>query len=134
MNTVNKRKKVGLALSGGAARGIAHVGVLRVLAKEKIPIDFIAGTSAGAIVGAAYARHRDTDRLTEDALAANWTKMAALIDLFCRSQASSRAKKSSASFRPLSAGTLISPSSKYPSSASPRTSTPVKRSLSIKAR
>ncbi len=80
MNTISKRKKVGLALSGGAARGIAHVGVLRVLAKEKIPIDFIAGTSAGAIVGAAYASHRDTDRLTEDALAANWTKMATLID------------------------------------------------------
>ena len=80
MDTVSKRKKIGLALSGGAARGIAHVGVLRVLAKEKIPIDFIAGTSAGAIVGAAYASHRDTDRLTEDALAANWTKMAGLID------------------------------------------------------
>ena len=49
------RLTVGLALSGGAARGIAHVGVMRVLAEHRIPIDFIAGTSAGALVGAALA-------------------------------------------------------------------------------
>jgi NTE family protein len=47
--------KVGLALSGGAARGIAHVGVLQALAENQIPIDFIAGTSAGALVGGAFA-------------------------------------------------------------------------------
>ena len=44
------RKKVGIALGGGAARGLAHIGVLEVLEKERIPIDMIAGTSAGAIV------------------------------------------------------------------------------------
>ena len=47
--------KVGLALSGGAARGIAHVGVLQALVENEIPIDFIAGTSAGALVGGAAA-------------------------------------------------------------------------------
>lgn len=47
--------KVGLALSGGAARGIAHVGVLQALTENQIPIDFIAGTSAGALVGGAFA-------------------------------------------------------------------------------
>lgn len=47
--------KIGLALSGGAARGNAHVGVLRALAENKIRIDFIAGTSAGSIVGGALA-------------------------------------------------------------------------------
>ena len=41
------RKKVGLALGSGAARGLAHIGVLEVLEKENIPIDMIAGTSAG---------------------------------------------------------------------------------------
>lgn len=51
----NKNPRVGLALSGGAARGIAHVGVLKALAEYEIPIDFIAGTSAGAIVGGALA-------------------------------------------------------------------------------
>ena len=50
------RKTVGLALGGGAARGLAHIGVLEVLEKEGIPIDMIAGTSMGAIVGAIYAR------------------------------------------------------------------------------
>src|ERR1700741_2045962 len=47
--------KIGLALSGGAARGMAHVGVLRALAENNIPIDCIAGTSAGSIVAGAYA-------------------------------------------------------------------------------
>ncbi|MFH1428331.1 MAG: patatin-like phospholipase family protein [Candidatus Margulisiibacteriota bacterium] len=50
-----KREKVGLALGGGAARGFAHVGVLKVLSKNNIPIDYISGTSAGSIVGALYA-------------------------------------------------------------------------------
>lgn len=49
------RKKIGLALSGGGARGFAHIGVLRVLADNHIPIDMIAGTSAGSIIGGAYA-------------------------------------------------------------------------------
>ncbi len=49
------RPRVGLALGGGFARGIAHIGVLRVLSEEGIPIDFIAGTSVGALIGAAYA-------------------------------------------------------------------------------
>jgi NTE family protein len=51
----NQRPRIGLALSGGAARGIAHVGVLRVLAEHRIPIDAVAGTSAGSLVAAALA-------------------------------------------------------------------------------
>lgn len=50
-----KRPRIGLALSGGAARGIAQVGVLRALAEHNIPIDCIAGTSAGALVGGTLA-------------------------------------------------------------------------------
>lgn len=49
------RLKVGLALGGGAARGVAHLGVLRALVREKIPIHVIAGTSMGAIIGGAFA-------------------------------------------------------------------------------
>ena len=45
------RKKVGLVLSGGGAKGAAHISVLRVLEEAEIPIDYIAGTSMGAIVG-----------------------------------------------------------------------------------
>ncbi|MCK4528592.1 patatin-like phospholipase family protein [candidate division WOR-3 bacterium] len=48
-------RKIGLALGSGAARGFAHIGVLKVFDEEKIPIDFIAGTSIGALIGAIYA-------------------------------------------------------------------------------
>jgi NTE family protein len=50
-----KRLRVGVALGGGFARGIAHLGVLSVLEKEHIPVDFLAGTSAGAMLAIAYA-------------------------------------------------------------------------------
>jgi NTE family protein len=49
------RPKIGLALGGGFARGLAHIGVLKVFEEEGIPIDFIAGTSVGSVVGASYA-------------------------------------------------------------------------------
>ncbi|PIV06842.1 MAG: hypothetical protein COS57_01915, partial [Syntrophobacterales bacterium CG03_land_8_20_14_0_80_58_14] len=48
-------KKLGLALGGGGVRGFCHIGVLKVLEQEEITIDLIAGTSAGALIGAAYA-------------------------------------------------------------------------------
>jgi NTE family protein len=81
MKTIDTRgKKVGLALSGGAARGLAHVGVLRILQKEGIPIDMIAGTSAGAVAGAAYALSLDTARLTREVLDGRWRKTAPFID------------------------------------------------------
>jgi NTE family protein len=73
MSPYGKRKyRVGLALSGGAARGIAHVGVLDVLNKAGIPIDMIAGTSAGAIVGAMYASNLRTDLMLEYSLDPTW--------------------------------------------------------------
>ena len=53
------RLKIGLALGGGAARGLAHIGVLRALVREGIPIDIITGTSMGAVVGGAYAAMGD---------------------------------------------------------------------------
>ncbi len=62
-----KRKRVGLALGGGGARGLAHIGVLRVLEKEEIPIDLIAGTSIGALVGGAYASGSSSDELQKKA-------------------------------------------------------------------
>ena len=62
-----KRKRVGLALGGGGARGLAHIGVLRVLEKEGIPIDLIAGTSIGALVGGAYASGSSSDELQKKA-------------------------------------------------------------------
>ncbi len=49
------RPSVGLVLAGGGARGVAHIGALKVLEEQRVPVDFIAGTSMGAIVGALYA-------------------------------------------------------------------------------
>jgi NTE family protein len=51
----NQGSSIGLALGGGFARGVAHIGVLKVLEEEKIPINFIAGTSVGALIAAVYA-------------------------------------------------------------------------------
>lgn len=47
--------RIGLALGGGGARGFAHLGVLRVLEQEKIPVDLVVGTSVGSLIGALYA-------------------------------------------------------------------------------
>lgn len=53
-NVTPSRLKLGIALGGGFARGIAHIGALKVLEEENIPVDFVAGTSVGAIIGASY--------------------------------------------------------------------------------
>jgi NTE family protein len=66
--SVARRPRVGLALSGGFARGIAHIGVLRVLEEHHIPIDFIAGTSVGALIGAGYAAGCSLDEMERHAL------------------------------------------------------------------
>src|SRR3990167_5130539 len=58
-----KAPRVGLVLGGGAARGFAHVGVIRVLEREKIPLDFIVGTSVGSLVGAIYADKKSSFEL-----------------------------------------------------------------------
>lgn len=62
------QRQVGLALSSGNARGMAHIGVLKVLREENIPLDFIVGTSAGALFGAMYAAGRSIEEMTEFAL------------------------------------------------------------------
>jgi len=62
-----KRKRIGLALGGGGARGLAHIGVLRVLEREQIPVDLIVGTSIGALVGGAYASGISPDELKSKA-------------------------------------------------------------------
>lgn len=59
----NKRPRIGLALSGGAARGIAHVGVLRAFVEHEIPLDCVAGTSAGSLVGGAFAAGLPLDKI-----------------------------------------------------------------------
>ncbi len=67
-----RRPRVGLALSGGAARGAAHVGVLQVFAAHGVPVDYVAGTSAGALVGGAFAAGVPLVRLAEIGRAMRW--------------------------------------------------------------
>ena len=57
------RLRIGLVLSGGGARGIAHVGVLQVLEQLHVPIDAIAGTSMGAVVGGLYASGLSSEQI-----------------------------------------------------------------------
>jgi NTE family protein len=59
------RPKIGIALGGGFARGLAHIGILKVFEEEHIPIDFLAGTSVGALIGAGYASGVSADELAE---------------------------------------------------------------------
>lgn len=72
MSSNNGRLRVGLALGGGVARGLAHIGVLSVLEKANIPIDCIAGTSMGAIIGAAYCAGLSLDDLRDIAAQTGW--------------------------------------------------------------
>ena len=69
------RLRIGLALSGGAARGIAHVGVLRALEENAIPIDAIAGASAGALIGGCYAAGLSIEELEAMAREFRWRHM-----------------------------------------------------------
>ena len=67
-----ERPKIGLVLSGGGARGAAHVGVIRVLERERVPIDVIAGTSMGSIVGGLYASGMPLDEIEHTLKTLDW--------------------------------------------------------------
>ncbi|MCK4799220.1 MAG: patatin-like phospholipase family protein [Spirochaetes bacterium] len=76
----NRKLKIGLALGSGSARGLAHIGVLKVLKKEGIPIDLIVGTSMGALVGGIYASGVSPEEIENIALGLDWKKLGGLID------------------------------------------------------
>ncbi len=71
-DTPPPRPRLALALSGGGARGIAHVGVLRALEEQGIPVDAIAGTSIGSVLGAIYATGRNAAQLEEAVKSLDW--------------------------------------------------------------
>lgn len=70
------QKKIGLALSGGGARGYAHVGVLKALVENDIAIDLIAGCSAGSFVGGAFAAGMTPDEIVEIGREVSWFSVA----------------------------------------------------------
>ncbi len=71
---VDKKTTLGLALSGGAARGFAHIGILKAFERESVPISFIAGTSSGSIVGAMYASGMDIESILNVTQRLKWLK------------------------------------------------------------
>jgi NTE family protein len=74
-NATPTRPKIGLVLSGGGARGLSHIGVLKVLEREHVPIDAIAGTSMGAIIGGLYASGMSADELEAVLSRVDWDAM-----------------------------------------------------------
>ena len=70
-----QRKKVGVVLGGGGAKGVAHIGVLKVLEEAGIPIDYVAGTSMGAIVGGLYAIGYTPAEIDTMVLEQDWTML-----------------------------------------------------------
>jgi NTE family protein len=85
------RPKIGLVLSGGGARGMAHIGVLQVLEELRVPVDIVVGASFGAIVGGAYAGGADPAELEQQVLATDWS--AALQDRLPRDELSYRRRE-----------------------------------------
>ena len=72
---VKSRPKVGLVLSGGGAKGAAHIGVLKYIEEAGIPIDYIAGTSMGSIVGGMYALGYSSDEILEIISSVDWDRL-----------------------------------------------------------
>ena len=73
MAVSNTRKKVGVVLSGGGAKGMAHIGVLKVLEKAGIPVDFVTGTSMGSIIGGLYAIGYNANSLDSMVRVQDWS-------------------------------------------------------------
>jgi len=69
------RPRIGLVLGGGGARGAAHIGVIEVLEELNVPVDCIAGTSMGALVGGAYAAGVTTDVMRKRIAETDWNEI-----------------------------------------------------------
>lgn len=91
-----ERAKIGLVLGGGGARGAAHIGVLRELERHRVPIDAIAGTSMGAIVGGLYAAGMTVDELEDIVATLDWAD--ALSDTTSRKDLTFRRKEDDAHY------------------------------------
>ncbi len=73
--SAQNRPKIGLVLSGGGAKGLAHIGVIKVLEELNIPVDYVTGTSMGSIIGGLYATGYNAQTLNSAVKAINWDKI-----------------------------------------------------------
>lgn len=75
-NVANQEdKKIGLVLSGGTAKGLAHIGILKVLDEEKVPIEYVTGTSMGSIIGGMYSVGYTPEEIEEIAISMDWMSL-----------------------------------------------------------
>lgn len=95
-NLLAETSRTALVLGGGGARGAAHIGVLEVLERERIPIDCVVGTSMGALVASSYAAGLSPQQMREKLSQADWTDI--FLDIADYSQLSYRKKKVSQRF------------------------------------
>lgn len=70
-----KNKRIGIALGGGSAKGLAHIGIMKVLEEEKVPIEYVTGTSMGSIVGGLYASGYTAEEIEKIAVGMDWMKL-----------------------------------------------------------
>ncbi len=75
-----KTPKIGLALGSGGAKGLSHIGVIKFLVENNIPIDYIAGSSIGALIGGTYAVTKNITEIEKEVLDNNWKKIFSLLD------------------------------------------------------
>ncbi|NJO91862.1 MAG: hypothetical protein HC831_25025 [Chloroflexia bacterium] len=98
-DSLKTRPKIGLVLSGGGAKGLMHIGVLKLIEKYNIPIDYITGTSMGSIVGALYSIGHSADEIEKIAKNLDWEEVLMAVqngDLF---QLKKKTKKESMSLK-----------------------------------
>src|SRR6516164_5707581 len=74
-NGCRTHSKLGLVLEGGGALGLAHIGVIQYLEEHHIPVNYIAGTSMGGLVGGVYATGRNAAQVREVVESVNWTQV-----------------------------------------------------------
>lgn len=97
--TPSQRPRIGLVLSGGGARGFAHVGVLQALEAARVPIDFVVGTSMGAIIGGLYASGWSPKALEREILDVDWATL--FTQRLPRQELSQRRKEEDFEFSPV---------------------------------
>lgn len=75
-NIINQKdRRIGLVLSGGTAKGLAHIGILKILDEEKVPIEYVTGTSMGSIIGGMYSVGYTPEEIEEIAVSMDWMSL-----------------------------------------------------------
>jgi len=80
IGTHHRKREIGLALGSGSAKGLSIIGVLKILERERIPVDFIAGSSIGAVIGGLYATGVTIEKIEAIAAETDWRLLFSLID------------------------------------------------------